>query len=140
MTANPETQSPSYLVDLAQSVMSMPGTVLAASWPRASAILGRQALEKALDELWEEVAPGVEKATRRAQLLCLPLYVDTVLADRVRHSWYGLSSACHHHAYELSPIAAELDGWLEETRLLIEEVGRQRAFKQIPEQAAHSDR
>ena len=83
-------------------------------WPRATALLARQALESALDDLWLLRAPGVESCSVRAQLLCLPFYLggDIVLAERVSYAWAGLSRACHHHPYELPPTSVELLGWL----------------------------
>jgi hypothetical protein len=89
---------------------------LAGVWPRAVALLGRQALEQALDAYWRQHAPGVEHASRLAQLLCLPAYLDDRdVASGVRYAWYGLSRACHHHAYELSPTAEELAALLDAT-------------------------
>ena len=113
---------PTHLVSLTRSMMRVPRPDLIGTWPRASAILGRQALEIALDQLWRVVAPGVEHANRRAQLLCLPEYVDAALASRVRFAWYALSAACHHHAYDLPPTASELSGCLNDVQALIEEV------------------
>ena len=61
-------------------------------WPRAAAVLGRQALEQALDDLWGAVAPRVRDASRHAQLLCLDAFVaDPELVSGVRHAWHGLS-------------------------------------------------
>ena len=97
---------------------------LVGTWPRASAILGRQALEIALDQFWATAAPGVEKASRRAQLICLPEYTDIELVTRVRYAWHGLSDACHHHAYDLPPIESELSGWFNDVDALIDEVSR----------------
>ena len=113
---------PIHLVDLARSIMRVPRADLVGTWPRASAILGRQALEIALDQLWARVGPGVENASARAQLTCLPEYVDAELAGRVRYAWHALSTACHHHAYELPPIASELNSWLDDVEALIAEV------------------
>jgi hypothetical protein len=31
----------------------------------------------------------------------------------VRSAWHGLSRACHHQVYELSPTATELERWLD---------------------------
>lgn len=115
---------PSHLVNLARSVMRVPRADLLGTWPRASAILGRQALEITLDQLWAQTAPGIANASVRAQLTCLPEYIDTELASRIRYSWHVLSTACHYHAYELPPIAAELDGWLDDVEALIDEVRR----------------
>ncbi|MGH9027653.1 MAG: hypothetical protein ACRDWD_16285, partial [Acidimicrobiia bacterium] len=78
-----------------------------------AALLGRQAMETSLAELWATHAPGVERCSMRAQLACLPRYVDGALAGRVAFAWAVLSAACHHHAYELSPTVAELSRWLD---------------------------
>lgn len=83
-------------------------------WPRASALLARQALENGLDDFWGAVAPRVRDASRHAQLLCLGAFVaDQDLVSGVRHAWHGLSRACHHQVYELAPTAAELERWLD---------------------------
>ena len=111
---------PIHLLNLARSMMRVPRADLVGAWPRASAILGRQALEIALDQLWARAAPGVETASARAQLTCLPEYVDAELASRIRYAWHALSTACHHHAYELPPIASELNGWLDDVEALIQ--------------------
>ena len=117
---------PMHLLNVARSIMRVPRADLVGTWPRASAILGRQALEIALGQLWARVAPGVENASARAQLTCLPEYVDAQLAGRIRYAWHALSTACHHHAYELPPIASELNGWLDDVEALAAEVERRR--------------
>jgi hypothetical protein len=82
-------------------------------WPRATALLARQALEGALDDFWRKRSPGVEHCSMKAQLLCLPHYLgDEELAERVSYAWAGLSGACHQHPYELPPTSVELLGWL----------------------------
>ena len=116
---------PTVLVDLARVTMQDSSPQLIGIWPRASAILARQALEIALHRFWLHVAPGVQKASARAQLICLAEYVDSRLTSRIRYTWHGLSVACHHHAYDLPPTAQELAGWLTDIEALIEEVGRQ---------------
>lgn len=113
---------PIHLLSLARSMMRVPRADLIGTWPRASAILGRQALEITLDQLWTQAAPGAENAPARAQLTCLPEYIDTELASRIRYSWHALSAACHYHAYELPSTAAELNGWFDDVEALIDEV------------------
>lgn len=50
----------------------------------------------------------------RAQLACLPTYMDdTELAGRAAYTWSALSSACHHHTYEVALTARELQTWFE---------------------------
>jgi len=94
-------------------------------WPRASALLARQALESVLDDLWRLRAPGLERHPMRAQLICLrhclPERPD--LTPRVYYAWSGLSRACHQHAYELPPTSSELAGWIEVVEELAGVVG-----------------
>ena len=86
-------------------------------------MLARRALEEALDELWSKRAPGLERATARAQLVCLPEYLgDRGLAGEIVFTWSALSDACHHHAYELAPTAAELGRWLDAVDRLVKKL------------------
>lgn len=83
-------------------------------WPRATAVLARQALEERMIEVLAERAPGIGRTNVRAQLLCLiALHDDPEQAASVAHTWGALSSACHHHCYELDPTAGELASWIE---------------------------
>ena len=101
-------------------------------WPRATALLARQALETALDDLWKLRAPGLEQCSCRAQLLCLPYYLggDDKLAERVSSTWGGLSHAIHHHPYELPPTSSELLQWLTTVEQLVKTVKSARAQAQ----------
>jgi hypothetical protein len=94
-------------------------------WARAVAYLSRQALEAYLDALWLERAPGTEKTSMRAQLVCLPSYLGSeALARKVTYTWNALSQACHHRSYELAPTLNELTAWLE----VIEKIGDRHDF------------
>jgi hypothetical protein len=103
------------LVALAQGILADGGDVSVGRWSRSVALLTRQALETALDELWAAREPGIADCSTRAQLLCLRTYLDTDddLAQRAAWTWWALTQACHFHPYELVPTAAELDDWLE---------------------------
>jgi hypothetical protein len=82
-------------------------------WPRAAALLARNALEMAVARLWERRGLDLRGCSMRVQLICLRMYLgDADLAARAGHAWSALSRACHHHPYELAPTAAELQGWL----------------------------
>jgi hypothetical protein len=83
-------------------------------WPRAAALLARQALEISLDDCWRAVAPGLEHASSRAQFLCLRRYMNEDTAERAYFAWTVLSRACHHHVYELAPTAEELTRWIDD--------------------------
>jgi hypothetical protein len=98
------------LIDAARDLMRRPVADTVGLWPRAAALLARRALEEALDELWSRRAPGLERASARAQLACLPDYLgDRELAREIVFTWGELSNACHHHAYELPLTAEELE-------------------------------
>lgn len=97
----------------ARNLMERTDAATAGLWPRASALLARQSLEGALDDFWRVRAAGVEACSRKAQLLCLPHYLqDETLAEQVSYAWMGLSRACHQHPYELPPTASELQSFL----------------------------
>lgn len=101
------------LVTAARNLMERKDPATAGLWPRATALLARQALEAAVDDFWKVRAPGMEQCSMKAQLLCLPHYLgDEELAERASYAWAGLSGACHQHPYELPPTSSELLGWL----------------------------
>jgi hypothetical protein len=58
----------------AARVLSAQSGVVAGWRAVAVAVLARQALETAMDDLWRRKAPGTEEAARQTQLLCLPCY------------------------------------------------------------------
>ncbi len=112
------------LLDEARRLLSRRSRDTAGLWPRAAALLGRQALEVALDGLWERKKLSLGACSTRAQLLCLREYLgDPDLAGQTAQAWGALSRACHHHPYELAPVVDELEGWLETVARLIERGG-----------------
>ena len=116
--------TPTELLSAADDLLRDAHPDLAGAWPRAVAILCRQALEGSMFDLWRAKAPGVEDASFRAQLLCLRCYVDPAVAECADETWTALSRACHHHAYELSPTADELGTWLESVDELVRVVAK----------------
>ena len=89
-------------------------------WPRAAALLARQALEQALDERWRKKGPALDHVSTACQLICLQEYLgDEALAASVRQTWVELSEACHHHPYELAPTMAELRQWIAVTETFL---------------------
>ena len=104
----------------ARNLMVRIDPATAGLWPRATALLARQALEGALDDFWKVRASGMEHCSMKAQLLCLPHYLgDEELAERASYAWAALSGACHQHPYELPPTEAELLGWLATVQELV---------------------
>jgi hypothetical protein len=111
------------MIAAARGLLEREDPITAGLWPRATALLTRQALEAALDALWLRRARGVEMCSARAQLICLPAYLrDEELAERVSYTWTALSRACHHHPYELSPTASELLAWIRTVEQLVARV------------------
>jgi hypothetical protein len=113
--------TPEDLLTEARRLVEHPDAATAGVWPRASALLARQALEQAMAGLWaaQPEAEGLSNGTMRSQLLCLNAYVGDDVATRAAYLSAALSRACHYHPYELAPTAAELTGWLDETADLV---------------------
>ena len=109
------------LLDLASGMLSRKYGMSTGLWPRASALLVRQALEESLTGYWVVKGIALERCSTRAQLICLREYLrEGDLASRVAHAWAALSRACHHHAYELPPTVEEIKRWMEPVRELHE--------------------
>ena len=109
------------LLAAARRLVEHPDAGTAGVWPRAAALLARQALEQAMAGLWarHSGSAGLSDGTMRSQLLCLTAYVDEDVATRAAYLSAALSRACHYHSYELAPTAAELTSWLNETADLV---------------------
>jgi len=102
------------LLTAARDLLESPALGNVGGWPRAVALLTRQALEKALDEFWaaSPTTVGLAACSSKTQLTCLPAYLNSGTARQVSYVWAALSSACHYHAYDLAPTAGELAGWI----------------------------
>jgi hypothetical protein len=74
---------------------------------RTAALLGRGVLERAVAQRLAVALPGTEGASMRAQLLCCRS-VDERFGEDASHLHGALSSACHHHPYELGPSVDEM--------------------------------
>jgi hypothetical protein len=55
----------------------------------------------------------------RSKIILLRQLGDPVVGHKAQLAWAGLSNACHHHAYELQPTAAEVRSLLR----LVAEIG-----------------
>ncbi|MDR7304213.1 hypothetical protein [Haloactinomyces albus] len=76
--------------------------------PRAAAFLGRQALEDITRALCRAENTPADAATMRTRLILLRARMSSSVAENLQAAWYGLSRACHHHAFELSPTETEI--------------------------------
>lgn len=116
-------RDPRGLLEMAGRLLGRAEPATAGLWPRASALLGLQALEASLLRLWKRRALDLHVCTMRTQLICLRTYLeDAALAARAGHAWSALSRACHHHPYELAPTSTELGSWLSVVGELVERV------------------
>ena len=102
-----------WLLEQARDLLHRPESATIGRWPRASALLARQALERKLDGAFAEREPGLMGVSTRAKLLCLDRYVEPDIARNAAFAWSALSNACHAHAYELAPTADELRALIE---------------------------
>jgi len=113
----------SVLLSKARELVERSDPMTIGIWPRATALLARQALEGALDSFWRRRAPGLEFCSARAQFICLPVHLqDRDLAESASYAWFGLSRACHQHSYELPPTSSELLTWIGTIQELIARV------------------
>lgn len=118
-------EEPARLIDVAESLAARVDGDRPGLWPRAAALLARQALESALEGYWQRRRLALEGHSMRAQLICLREYLrEGDLASRVAHSWQALSHACHHHPYDLPPTPDEIRHWIAPVRELREVVLR----------------
>ena len=90
------------------------------SWPRGSALLGRMALEEWVRTHAMALDAGLALASMRSQLLCISVRVGAEQSARASYLWFALSSACHHHAYELSPTRKEIGALIRDVREVVE--------------------
>lgn len=77
---------------------------------RAACWIARAALESAVDDLLASKQRSVPDATMRSKLTVLQVAFghEGDIPTRAEYAWNGLSRACHHHAFELSPTATEV--------------------------------
>lgn len=75
---------------------------------RMAAFLARQALEQIIEQRCAEVGAPASWASMRSKLAVLRSLDTEEAADSAAIAWSRLSSACHVHAFELQPSAAEV--------------------------------
>lgn len=103
----------------ARQLLDGPAPGIRSSRSLVAALLARQALEQAVDEIWAERAPAMAESTDRAQQITLRVLFDhdggdvETLGRAVAWAWSRLSHFCHHRAYELAPTNAEVRSLLD---------------------------
>ncbi len=118
--------TPGELLTAARDLLERPAAATVGGWPRAVALLTRQALEQALEEVWkaDPTTAGLCDCTWKTQLTCLPSYLSADLASEISYVWAALSNACHYHPYDLAPTATELNGWMDAVAGLLIAIAR----------------
>jgi hypothetical protein len=84
---------------------------------RVAALLARTALEDIVTDLCAAQGVDVAKARMRVRLSCL-IALDPPVAGEAAMAWWGLSRACHQHAFEIAPHHAEVSHLVHGVRTL----------------------
>lgn len=74
---------------------------------RVAALLTRTALEDIVDDLCRANGLDLPHSSMRVKLACLRA-VSAHGAENAALAWWGLSRACHQHAYEIAPSHPEV--------------------------------
>lgn len=83
-------------LDAAAGLLERSGEAMAGLWPRACAVLIRQALEGAVREVLRERLPGSQAASGRVQFLCLGRAIgDRGKARELGYVWGRISAVLH---------------------------------------------
>jgi hypothetical protein len=134
--------TPDELLATARRLIQRSDVSTAGIWPRAAALLARQALELAMAVIWaaKPQTAGLSTASMRSQILCLTAYLGPDTAARVAYLMAALSHACHYHPYELAPTAAELTRWLDQAAELVTQMqSSATAHRAGPGSPGHAD-
>ncbi len=108
----------------AESLLEQATVVLAEATPysnRAACWIARAALESAVDDLLASQDRDAAEATMRSKLTVLQVAYWNSQANVpavAEYAWSGLSQACHHHAFELTPAASEVQHLIDLVRKL----------------------
>lgn len=114
-TSTAELSEARKLLSAARVAVTNPDAGLDDAWPRAAALLTRQALEEAIAARLVDRIPEVDGLSMRVKLACLGELADPADAHEAAWLWARLSTACHHHPYDLAPTGAELSEWIDRT-------------------------
>lgn len=95
-------------LDQARAVLTGTIQVPEAVTTRVAAFLARRALEDAVMAWCRTVSVHLDRTTMRSKLIVIRVLHGEEIANVACAAWAGLSQACHYHAYELAPSAAQL--------------------------------
>lgn len=96
------------------AALLLAGSPASTAHRRGAAFLARQAIERLVrTELGERVG---DRATWKSRFLVLGVVRPDVDAARGHWLWSRWSEICHYHAYDLVPLADEVQRRIDETR------------------------
>jgi hypothetical protein len=111
--------TPAELVAHADEISHRPGAPTTPLYPRAAALLARQALELRLREEWATAESSLGRTNMANQFHALRQLRNAAVAATAYDTWAALSAACHQHPYDLTPTIAEIQGLVDAVRELI---------------------
>lgn len=101
------TRTATNLLELSEMVLAGKVGMPRGRGARVAALLARTALEHIVDGMCSEHGLDVSRAGMRVKLACLRAVSASEVGDAAI-AWWGLSRACHQHAYEIAPHHAEV--------------------------------
>lgn len=111
--------TPAERLAVAERLLERSGGALAGLWPRACAVLVRQALEGAVDRVLREKVPGSQAANWRVKFLCLGRAIGEGKARELGYVWGRLSEVLHRGGGGLGASEVQLRGWVEKVRRVV---------------------
>lgn len=94
------------------ALLNQSSAVLTQANPHSNAVacwIARAALESVVDDLLTARGRSAPQASMRSKLSVLQVaFEDTDLPARAEYAWSRLSQACHHHAFQLTPVSTEV--------------------------------
>ncbi|SFA84157.1 hypothetical protein SAMN05216266_101777 [Amycolatopsis marina] len=97
------------LLDHAKDVLNGSIPVPGGHSARLAAVLARQALEDIVRDLCGARGNRLEHPVKmKSRLIVLSTFYDGWTASTACVAWNGLSNACHHHAFQLTPTVGEV--------------------------------
>jgi hypothetical protein len=111
--------TPAELVDHADEIVHRPGAPTTPLYPRAAALLARQALELRVRQEWDPAESALGKTSMANQFHALRQLRSATVAATAYDTWAALSGACHQHPYDLTPTIAEIQGLVDAVRSLV---------------------
>jgi len=110
---------PATVLEAARDLLGRHGLKATTLYPRAAALLARQALEARVRGEWRDHELPLAETSMTNQFHALRQLRDPRIAGEAYEAWAALSHVCHHHPYDLTPTPAELATLLDTVATLV---------------------